>query len=172
MAQLPTGGDKELLLGPQGQLPADADRTGVAVVRLIAEVQVIFHPFEVRQARAPVPAPGPQFLPAVVVLRLAAQGDGRVYGAAAADDLAAGEVEAKGGIVVVPVVVGHPAAQAHVADLVGYRIAGVRPRLQEEHPQLRILGQPAGDHAASAARTNNDDVVRLGHGFIPPERQG
>ena len=173
MAQLSTSGDKKPLLESQRQLPADGDRTGLAVVRLIAEVHVVLHPLEVGQARTPVPAAGPQLFPTVVVLGLTAERDGGVDRAAAADDLAAGEVEAKRGVVVVPVVVGNPAAQAQVTDVVGNGIAGVRPCLQEEHAQPGILGQPAGHNAAPAARTDDDDVVLLGHiSSLLPEPQG
>ena len=172
MAQLLAGGDEELFLRPQRQLPADRDRTGVAVVGLVAEVEVVLHALEVGQAGAPVPAAGTQLHPAVVILGLAAESDGGVDGAASPDHLAAGQVEPEVGIVVVPVVGGDAAAKADVEDLVGHVLAWVGSRLKQQHAQRRILGQPAGDDAAPAARADHDDVEVVRHNsLLGPERQ-
>ena len=76
------------------RIPADRDRPCVAVIRRIAEIEIAFEPLERGQHAVPGPRAIAEARPLVVVLRHAAQRDGRVHRARSADHAAARERDA------------------------------------------------------------------------------
>ena len=142
-------------------------RSGVAGLRL-PEIRQTVPVRPVREARDPGPL--------VVVEGVSADVDHAVDGRRAAEGLAARAVHPS------PV---HPRLRiGDVGPVVRGAVLGIRergrhpdpplpprhrpPRLDDEHPHVRVLGEPAREHAPGGAGPDDDVVVAaLGHGDVP-----
>ena len=149
----------------------DVERA-VGAVERAAEARVALGPVEVGQdVVEPPPGGAVGVAPLVVVAVVAADVDHRVHRRAPAEGLHAGPVGASPVEVllrrrlVVPVPLGLEEHRERQRDVDVVVVVG-RTRLEEQHADVRILGQPGGDDAAGTARSD-DDVVELlvGHGL-------
>ena len=73
------------------RISADADRSGIAVVRLVTEIEIPLQAAERRQHVVPAPTRTPGIGPFFVILRYAAQGNRRVHRTGTSDHAATGQ---------------------------------------------------------------------------------
>ena len=162
-----------------GILAHHRDRPGIAVIRTVAEVEILLHPPQVRQHVGVRPPRAPSGCPAVVVVGHRPNGDHpvdrrRPAGAPTAQVrahlLPSGpprpeslphEVSARVGVQRPPEV-----QAPQLARGVGRPPVGAR--LEHEHVASGVLAEPAGDDAAG--RSGADDEPLRFHGHLPATR--
>ena len=141
----------------------DGERTADAVELVLAAL-VVLGALEVREHLVVRPAGSAARRPVVEVEPVAAQVDHRVDRAAAADHLSARQVEpppAEAGLLLaqqIPVVGRLEQRRKGERDTDLVRHVG-RPGLQHQHARVRVLAQPACEHAAGRP-PSDDHVVR------------
>ena len=155
-------GDMERLSDTERGPPTPWNSSGATLV--------VLGPLEVREHLVVRPARAALLGPAVEVGAVTAEVDHRVDRARAADHAAAREVQApaaEAGLLLaeeIPVEVGLEDEREHRRDV--QLRCGVRPsRLQQEHRDVRVLAQAAGEHAARSPGSD-DHVVSHGRALL------
>ena len=138
----------------------------VAAAELVRAAVEAFHPLEDRQHVLVAPAAVAELRPVVVVLRLAADEDHAVDRARAAQHLAARHLDAPPARALVRLRRVAPVDRG-IVDHLGDADRHARPEearalgagLEQQHPVGAAFRQPAGDHGARRARTDDDVVI-------------